>query len=237
MGKRRYFTLLELLIVISIIIILISILMPSLRTAKGKANEILCLSNLKQSGLSVLQYADDNGGWSPCSYRPWSSRQWGSWLISLDYLPGNDSNGLLGKSSIIVCPSAPPYGKYNHLNNTYGFRRQGGEQTFYQLYRGNITCMFYTSPSTYTPYAYPSTNWHPSKAVIIADTKDYAIENKKQYYSFQTTVTGSSTTRRMHTRHSNAANVWFPDGHSGRLTDSYLAENGFKFFDLNGIEH
>ena len=56
------FTLVELLVVISIIAVLLSILMPSLNRARSQAKQITCLNLTKQFGTMVLLYTQDNDG-------------------------------------------------------------------------------------------------------------------------------------------------------------------------------
>jgi prepilin-type N-terminal cleavage/methylation domain-containing protein/prepilin-type processing-associated H-X9-DG protein len=57
--SRRGFTLIELLVVIAIIAILAAILFPVFARARAKAQQTVCLSNMKQLGLALNMYASD----------------------------------------------------------------------------------------------------------------------------------------------------------------------------------
>ena len=57
--NSRGFTLVELLVVVAIIALLSAILFPVFGTAREKARQISCASNMRQLGLGILQYSAD----------------------------------------------------------------------------------------------------------------------------------------------------------------------------------
>jgi len=91
-SPSRGFSLIELLVVISIIAMLLSILLPALSKAQSTAWGISCRNNLKQLGCLLHLYADDSNGYMPKCLRLDDAGgippKWDMTLSSL-YLSGN----------------------------------------------------------------------------------------------------------------------------------------------------
>jgi len=72
----RAFTLIELLVVIAILSLLVSLLLPSLRTALDLAKGTVCASNLHQIATAGQFYSEDNGEYIVPFERKWDSQAW-----------------------------------------------------------------------------------------------------------------------------------------------------------------
>ena len=64
-GEKQLFTLIELLIVITIIAILAAMLLPALGKARNKARAVQCVNLLSQLGKNAVYYESDYNEWSP----------------------------------------------------------------------------------------------------------------------------------------------------------------------------
>jgi len=65
MKNKKGFTLVELLVVVSIIALLLAIMMPAMKRAKEQANCIVCKSNLRNYGLAGAMYLQENNNAFP----------------------------------------------------------------------------------------------------------------------------------------------------------------------------
>jgi len=98
-NRRSGFTLVELLVVIAIIAILASMLLPVLSKAKDGAVKMRCVNNVKQLGLAMQMYGDDNNSLLPMAHGtvPWGAVNPPPWSQPLAAYYNN--------TNILTCPS------------------------------------------------------------------------------------------------------------------------------------
>jgi competence protein ComGC len=132
--KRRGATLLELLVVISMIGMLITILIPSLSRSMDLANDTICKHNLREIYSSLEMYRTENDGWLPVVAKPGSTIRAVSksvpWFVSLypDYLPN---------PMLLTCPEDP----FSYRMATAGVQLSDPEVADYPSYGLNSFIM------------------------------------------------------------------------------------------------
>src|SRR5689334_6676368 len=78
-SPLRGFTLIELLVVVAIIAILAALLSPAVARAKEVARRIACVNHLRQMGIALRMYVDENNGypfWRQIFPDPIADRYW-----------------------------------------------------------------------------------------------------------------------------------------------------------------
>jgi prepilin-type N-terminal cleavage/methylation domain-containing protein/prepilin-type processing-associated H-X9-DG protein len=121
-SSTRAFTLMEMLVVISIITLLISMTLPALRNSKESGKSIRCATHLRQVHLAGLSYSDDNTGYLPVG----AGLTPGSWSPTWDQLIKRYG----ATNEVIICPSHTRGSRHYWVNSNYinSFKNWGDQR-------------------------------------------------------------------------------------------------------------
>lgn len=203
------FTLIEILVVISIISLLIALLLPALKDARESARSVVCMSNLRQAGTAQLIYASDHDDYTPYVRGDTPSKHWMELLQEGEYLPAHGfNNGYpTGELSVFVCPSQAPT-TWSYWAQTYGMHAVGDISQSWIL----------REPASYGIYEVQSL----TRLVLLVDSvfdDPFDFGHRKQnYYVWW----GGGSRSRFHLRHFRKANIFFADGVVQSLDESGL---------------
>ena len=219
MKQPSVFTLIELLVVIAIIAILASLLLPAMNGAREMARAIACTSNLKQCGLAIFSYANDNNDYYTVG------TNWPAWNEFL--IPNNDSEakGLagnyLGNRKTSVCPmNTPNSGRVNDIRKAAYGAGYGEPNAIATRFKWSIV-------SGYTMISMPlRLAMKPSVTTILGDTTDVSYLGLNSNYCIMTRG-NSAASANVLLRHRKSANMLFFGGNV----------SGLQLLDFKGSDY
>ncbi len=204
-AGARGFTLIELLVVIAIIAILAAILFPVFAKARENARKTNCLSNIKQMGLGIQQYAQDYDERLPAQWQnssPVTHTAYGQTAVT-NYFTWPELIGPYTKNNqMFQCPSKQwavmiNYNSYptayHYNSNSSGYSCSG--VSLAQVTTPANTIMLFDGWGTMDSGGWTTTNL----ANLLSGNADAVA-----------TAALSTTVR----RHMDGANVGFVDGHA-----------------------
>ena len=205
------FTLIELLAVIAVIAILTALLLPALGHSRAQARRVQCLANLRQLGIAVQLYWDDNAGQAfryRRSVEPTGALYWFGWLEhgtestrTFDATRGA-LHPYVGAGAVELCPSLG--------YALRSFKRKATGATYGYGYNLQLSGLSQRPPVLVSAIA------SPARVVVLADAAQVntfqppAAPDNPMLEEFYYVNTNEAT---VHFRHARHANLLFVDGH------------------------
>lgn len=227
--KPNGFTLIELLVVIAIIAILAAILLPSLQSARARAQSTQCQNNMKQCMMAATLYSNDwNGRWvTTFTDKPWYYR-----LISpTPYLARTTGAAANHKfHDIIRCPTKDV--SKEEQNQWYSYAPLTSRQGYWAPNALDTTS--YTNISASTALCYILSNAHP-KSIFWADvgSSNSAGTGKINQKGGFLPSDGQKKNGTFWVKHNGRINVNFIDGHVESLSAKETARAMYNHFVVN----
>ncbi len=206
LHQRSAFTLIEVLVVVSIIGLLLAIMIPSLARSRENARSVVCRSNLKEWGNAMFMYANVHRGTLPFEDRPDPVRDvagdrgdktgWACWFDALDRYLGS----VQADEDVKICPTV----------HRFDPGRQESYRMNSKLAEDNIK-----SPHYY-PFRRLDTLKRPGETVMLfdGDVGGGTISFKGRWRL--------SRNDDVSYRHNRAANLLFADWHAENLKKNVL---------------
>lgn len=234
-------TLIEILVVISIISLLMAILVPSLNSSRSQGKEIVCKHHLRQLVLANEGYAQEHRGYSVPGAPDIHSENLHRWYgvrPSRD-VPFDPSKGPLASylSGVeIQCPQkvaytalSPDKNDYEHGNGGYGYNLAYIGSQIWQIGYENHSCKESTQLSAIK---------HPQDTLIFSDTAmakridgevcliRYAFAEPRFFVINQKSEPAWAPYPSIHFRHRKYTNIAWADGHiDSRKMEKYEQRN------------
>jgi prepilin-type N-terminal cleavage/methylation domain-containing protein/prepilin-type processing-associated H-X9-DG protein len=192
-GAWRAFTLIELLVVVAIIVILAALLLPGLARAKESARSMQCLGQMRQLGLAVRLYADDNGDEFPRSQHSAFSYGQLTWGRAVSPQPGFATTTWTNLFRVVYhCPSdRSTNGWSSGLNVYFDLGPDDDYEGKLQTLRRTVTVP------------------HPSGTVLFAENASTADHPMPNFWTASQDAVDVASRR-----HGQRSNDNFVDGHA-----------------------
>lgn len=217
--SRKAFTILELLIVIGILAILAGLLLPAISLVRDSARASICRSNLRQIGVVIAAYSQDNEGllapsrrpaWIPIDPLGWSAWNWRG-ALEIGYYFGNDKFGGSGNYvKILGCPIQ----QAEHLINPMLLHGNSANTSGWATYSQN-GCL---TQITMAPV-------QPDVGTILARigcSSDAMLVSEGIWATNNWGASTGPTMSGYEFPHRGSASVLYVDGHVGSINDGLL---------------